>query len=168
MRNTHAPAMPRLLPLLAAVALAACGDPAPAGPAVEEGSLDASDETLTTGEFADIHTVRVGEGQWLSVRLDAEGFDPYLILNAPGGAQYEIDDSDEGDTESVRTALRVDESGTWQVRVTTYEPGETGTYRLTTESTLEEPVGAGPAPELTSIDGETPVEAPGDEEATEV
>lgn len=148
----------RSLLLIPAVALAACGDKAPAGPAVVDGALDTSDETLTTGEFADIHTHRVSEGEWLNVRLDADGFDPYLILNAPSGAQYEIDDSDEGDTESVRTAMQAEEGGRWQIRVTTYEPGETGSYRLTSEATVEKPVGAGPAPELTSADGETPIE----------
>ena len=147
--------MRRLPALVALLALSACGGgetstpDAPVPPTVEEGVLQTGDETLVTGELVDEYRRSVSAGDWIRINVQAEGFDPYLIINAPSGQQYEIDDSDEGDTGAVRTAFQTDESGSWTIKVTTYEPGESGSYSLTHHATTEQPVNAGPEPTAT-------------------
>ena len=143
-------AMHRLCLLASLLTLGACGTPTPQGPVVEDGVLEVGDLTLGSGEYQDVRSVRVGAGQWLSVRVVAQGFDPYLILRSPADRQSEIDDSVEGDTTSVETVVRSDDSGTWDISVTSYAPGESGSYRLTYEVTDTQPADKKAAPEATS------------------
>lgn len=108
----------------------------------ESGTLELGDLTLTSGEYYDSYTVSADEGEWLSVNVVANGFDPYLIIQTPSGEQSDLDDSEESNTTSVQTVLRAQESGTWDINVTSYEPGETGTYDITYEVSDTAPAGA--------------------------
>ena len=152
-----------VLASVAAVALAACTS-SPSGPVVETGALERGDATLTSGEYADRFTARLDEGQWLRVTLDAQGFDPYLVVRFPNGQQSDLDDSTPGDTTSVTMVMRAQEAGQFEILATTFRPGESGTYRLTYEVTDTEPpatsgtVQRGPqeAPEAVRSDGLPP------------
>ena len=134
------------LPLIVLFALSACGtEPAapppysvsePAGPAPPTevtGQLLGGDETLRTGEFMDRHEVLAREGQWIRAELISGDFDPYLIVLSPTGDQEDVDDSQEGNLSATKSVVRVSESGEWTIAVTTYEPGESGSYTLTYE-----------------------------------
>lgn len=132
--------MPRALCLALALAtLAACRAGAD-GPVTVEGVLEAGDETLTSGEFADRYSVRVGAGQWLRVTLHSTAFDPYLIVNPPQGRQIDKDDSAEGDTTMVALVAQAQEAGPFEILTTTYRLGAEGPYTLTYEVTDAEPV----------------------------
>ncbi|MEM1115807.1 MAG: hypothetical protein AAF845_16975 [Bacteroidota bacterium] len=133
----------RALPLLLAVVLAACSS-GPSGPVTESGALEVGDLTLQSGEYSDVYSVSAGEGQWISVTLEADGFDPYLIIRTPSGQQSDIDDSEEGNTTSTSTVLRASEAGSYDVIVTSFQSGETGSYSVTYEVSDTQP-GATPA-----------------------
>ena len=117
--------------LLGLVALGACGGE-PEGPVVRSGALEAGDRQLDSGEYADAFVVRASQGQWLRVEVVADGFDPYLIVRGPDRAQTEVDDSDPDDLTRAELAVRAAEAGRWTVVVTSFAPGATGTYRVTT------------------------------------
>ena len=129
------------LALAAAFLLAACA-PGPTGPTTESGALEDGDMTLSSGEFFDPFTVRVSEGQWISVEVTAEGFDPYLIVRSPSGPQSDTDDSETGNTASTQSVVQATEAGRWDVIVTSYAPGETGSYTVTYEVTDVMPASA--------------------------
>lgn len=87
--------------------------------------------TLVSGELFDTYTVTAREGQWIVVEVTADGFDPYLIVRSPSEDQSEVDDSDDGDISTTRMSVRADASGRWSALVTSYEPGESGSYTVT-------------------------------------
>ncbi len=83
----------------------------------------------------------VREGQWITVTVTTDRFDPYLIVRSPGLEQSEIDDAG-SDTGATRMSVRAGESGRWEVLVTSYAPGETGDYTLTYHVTDAAPADA--------------------------
>ena len=151
------------LVLSALLALSACQPATPAGPVTESGTLELGDLTLGSGEYYDLHTVSMDEGEWLKVSVSSTEFDPYLIVRTPSGAQSEIDDPEDGNTEYVETVVRASESGSWDIGVTSFEPGETGASEVTYEVTAESPAGAS----STETPAEESVED-ADEDAVEV
>lgn len=135
--------------------------PSRSGPVIDRsGNLRQGDEALRSGEYFDRYSFEGRAGQRVVVRLEADGFDPYVILKDPSGDQEENDDFEDS-----RTVSQIDfvltESGSHEVLVTSYEAGETGDYHLTV--TLE---GAGartdgrdearPAPRPAPAPGATP------------
>jgi hypothetical protein len=105
-----------------------------AGPSPEthEGRLEAGDPTLRSGEFVDEYKVQVSAGQWLDARMTSTELDPYLIVVAPSGAQEDNDDEDRAQGTAARVRLQATESGLYSVRATSFAPGETGAYTVTT------------------------------------
>ena len=95
------------------------------------GELDLGDETLTTGEYVDTYRFQGWPGQHLSLDLESDDFDTYLILKDPRGGQVENDDADEsGPAGHSHIERDLSEAGVYSVLVTSYEPGEIGSYRL--------------------------------------
>ncbi|HZF31449.1 MAG TPA: hypothetical protein VE907_20200 [Gammaproteobacteria bacterium] len=95
------------------------------------GELDLGDETLTTGEYVDTYRFQGWPGQHLSLDLESDDFDTYLILKEPHGGQVENDDTDEsGPSGHSHIERDLSEAGVYSVLVTSYEPGEIGSYRL--------------------------------------
>jgi hypothetical protein len=92
------------------------------------GSLASGDETLSTGEFVDTFTFRGQRGQRVAAELTSSAFDAYLMLTTPSGEQIDNDDGDNGTDSRLETVLS--EDGEYQVMVTSYAPGETGSYRF--------------------------------------
>lgn len=96
----------------------------------ENGSLSASDERISSGEYADAYEFYGEAGQRADISAQSNEFDTYLIVNGPEGARFENDDS-EGVNARVTEALPA--TGIYQVIVTSYAPGETGNYTLTAD-----------------------------------
>ena len=95
----------------------------------EAGSLSASDESLSSGEFFDRVPLRLGAGERVAIEVTSSDFDPYLIVKNPDGTQ---DDNDDCDGDVTRSCLDVvaSEAGDWEILVTSYRPKETGAYAL--------------------------------------
>jgi hypothetical protein len=95
------------------------------------GALTSGDDTLPSGEFVDWYEFEGWPGQQVAIDLRSSAFDTYLILKDSTGQQTENDDTDEGDVGHSLIEVELSEAGTYSVLVTSYESGETGTYRLT-------------------------------------
>ncbi len=100
-----------------------------AGLREESGTLGRGDHTLEDGEYFDVYEFSGRPGQRVTIDLRSDDFDTYLILDVPNGDQQENDDAE--DTTDSLIVTDITESGTYRVGVTSYEPGETGSYQLT-------------------------------------
>lgn len=125
------------------------------GGRTERGTLAAGDNQLTSGEYVDSYNLSGANGEFLVIDLRSRDFDPYLILVAPSGEQFENDDH-EGDATRSQVATPLPESGNYRVLVTSYKPGESGSYTLTIGGGSATAVAAGPRVERGSL-------APGDQ-----
>ncbi len=96
----------------------------------ESGVLQRGDETLTTGEYIDSYSFEGLPGERVDIDLTSNDFDTYLILVTPSYEQIENDDWN-GNTGRSFIQADLTEAGMYRVVVTTYEPGESGAYRLT-------------------------------------
>jgi len=92
------------------------------------GTLQSGDETLDSGEFVDNFTFRGQRGQRVAAELTSSAFDAFIILTTPSGEQLDNDDGEDGTNSRLDTVLA--EDGEYQVRVTSFAPGETGSYRF--------------------------------------
>lgn len=102
------------------------------------GSLDAGDATLETGEYVDRFRFTGQRGQRVAVELTSSAFDAYTILTTPSGDQQENDDARDGGQDS-RLDTVLSEDGEYQVLVTSYATGETGSYRFSVSPSLGSP-----------------------------
>ena len=100
-----------------------------AGGGVRRDQLGPGDATLSTGEFKDDFSFEGRRGQDAVIDLRSSDFDPYLIVRAPSGEQFDNDDY-EGDVSRSLISLVLDETGTYDVTVTSYKKGESGGYTL--------------------------------------
>lgn len=101
----------------------------------ETGALNTGDETLTSGEFADSHSIEVEAGQWVEVAMTSTEFDPYVILRPPsctaaGTCEQQVDNDDFGSDGSAFVWHRADEAGRWTVLATSAAVGESGAYEV--------------------------------------
>ena len=101
------------------------------------GALAGGDETLETGEYVDSYRFSGRRGQRVTVDLTSSAFDAYTMLITPSGEQFDNDDGEDG-TDS-RQELVLPEDGEYEVRVTSYRPGETGSYRFSVDAGHEPP-----------------------------
>lgn len=92
------------------------------------GMLEAGDNTLSSGEYVDAYAFTARRGQRVRAELTSSAFDAYIMLSTPSGDQTDNDDGDDG-TDSVLDMVLA-EDGEYRLRVTSYAPGETGSYRL--------------------------------------
>jgi len=99
------------------------------GGVMQRDRLERGDGTLTSGEYRDNFTFEGERGQDAIIDLRSDEFDPYLIVSTPGGEQFDNDDY-EGDVSRSLIALSLDETGSYEVTVTSYAEGETGGYTL--------------------------------------
>lgn len=102
----------------------------------EHGTLAAGDDTLTSGEYVDSFDLEGWPGQHVTIDVRSADFDTYVILKSPTGEQVENDDA-EGDDDNGHSRIddELTELGLYRVLVTSYEPGSTGDYHLTIDST---------------------------------
>ncbi len=116
------------------------------------GALEAADETLITGEYIDAYDFQGWPGQHVAIDLTSDEFDTYLILKDPSGGQVENDDA-EGDDRVGHSSIASDltQTGMYRVLVTSYEPGETGPYRLTIDPSAGAPAQESSLRDVTTI-----------------
>ncbi|NKB32599.1 MAG: hypothetical protein GKR91_05825 [Pseudomonadales bacterium] len=92
------------------------------------GSLSASDNELVDGEYYDNYVFEGAPGQRVVVDLRSDDFDTYLIVQSPNGETSENDDAD--GTNHSQVVMDLSELGVYEVYVTSYSSGETGSYDL--------------------------------------
>ena len=104
--------------------------PVTLAPGAEElGRLESGDTILESGEYSDTYVFDGLERERVTIDLHSGDFDPYLIVRSPSGEQFDNDDY-EGDSSWSMLSLTLPEGGRYIVRVTSYEPGEEGSYAV--------------------------------------
>ncbi|MBO6934292.1 MAG: caspase family protein [Deltaproteobacteria bacterium] len=98
------------------------------------GSLQRGDQQLQSGEYYDEHSFTLEPGRPAQISATSTAFDTYLIVQTPSGQQLDNDDVAPNDTNS-RVEIPSAEAGTYRVLVTSYRPGETGAYQLSSAAT---------------------------------
>ncbi|MEC7520774.1 MAG: caspase family protein [Myxococcota bacterium] len=122
--------------------------PTPAGARTETGTLAQGDRTLQSGELADTFTMSFTPQSAVQIRLESSDFDTYLIVRSPSGHQEDNDDLTPGQSLNSGLDIPVAEPGDYTITVTSYRPGETGSYRLVVtegQSVVAPPPSTGPA-----------------------
>ena len=96
------------------------------------GTLQEGDGRLASGEYTDRYRFSARRGQRVTIALNGNKLDPYLLLARPDGTSDANDDSRIDGEPSLNS--RIDtvlaEDGDYVVTVTSYRPGETGDYEL--------------------------------------
>lgn len=134
--------------LVLCLATASACEPPPPDPAIppqirgdafrHTSELDASDDTIPSGEYIEAFAIDARPGQTIRARVESAAFAPYLMINAPEGEpQSDFAAEAAGTVEGV---VEADTAGVWSVRVTTAEPGQTGAYRVSVDVTGGEAV----------------------------
>lgn len=100
------------------------------------GELTADDRNLQSGESFDAYVYQGRAGERLTLSLRTDEFDPYLMVRGPGVTE-DNDDISEGDLSS-GIDLTLPQDGAYRVIVTSYQPGERGSYTLTTGSVADQ------------------------------
>ena len=93
------------------------------------GDLADGDSTLSSGEYVDVYTFEGRAGQQVTISMTSGDVDAYVMLRGPSGFAEENDDRDAGLTDA-QVSVRLPANGTYRIQATTYEPGETGRYRI--------------------------------------
>lgn len=92
------------------------------------------DETATVrikhGGFMRAHTFDGKAGTEVTIDMTSSDFDTFLILVAPNGTDRWINDDYEEDDTRSRLTLSLPETGEYTIIAASYEPGETGHYRI--------------------------------------
>ena len=107
-----------------------------------DGRLSRGDYQLDSGEYYEALTYAGQAGQFITISLHSDDFDPYLMVLDPNGAKVvEIDDSP-GYGRDIVISMNLPMSGGYTIIVTSFEAGETGRFHLDVESGGDE----GPMP----------------------
>lgn len=92
------------------------------------GALASDDCPLPGGYYADPWTVRLDTASTVTVSLDSDKLDPFLVIADSTGARIARDDDGGGDANAALT-LSLD-AGLYQLWATSYAPDTIGAYRL--------------------------------------
>lgn len=104
-------------------------------PGAVTGALSPGDCPLPTGEFVDHYLLEVATRSIVRIRAVSNAVDMYLLLSTTAGRPVAENDDDGLSLNSDLVAVL--EPGSYHVGVTSFAPGETGAYNLTTEIVAE-------------------------------
>jgi Caspase domain/Bacterial pre-peptidase C-terminal domain len=95
------------------------------------GELSPNDGQRRSGKYEDVYTVQARRGDRIDLRLLSTDFDSYLVVTGPGGFSLSNDDEEgAGESTDSRLVIEFPADGAYRVGVTTFRPGETGSYRI--------------------------------------
>lgn len=98
------------------------------------GVLANGDHTLTSGEYYDEWTIQAQAGQSLTINMNSDQFDTYIIVvhpsAAPGQQAQQTENDDFGTGTNSQVSLVCPVTGEYRILATSYAPGNTGTYTL--------------------------------------
>lgn len=98
------------------------------------GTLSAEDPTEADGRHFDDHDVTLDAGTRYRIGAESEAFDVMIRLYGPAGGPALIEDDDGGDALNSRITFTPGESGTYRLRVTTYDSTGLGDYSASVEA----------------------------------
>ena len=93
-----------------------------------ERSLGAGDAVDSEDRYYDTYFFEGSEGEGTAIRMESEDVDSFLTLTDPEGRTISADDYDDSSNAQLMTMLPAD--GTYTVKATSYEGGETGDYTI--------------------------------------
>jgi hypothetical protein len=93
------------------------------------GALGAGDPKLEGDKYADAWELTGEAGQTVTIRLESDAYDAYLVVFGPGLASPLTDDDSAGELNSELT-ITFPASGVYRVIATSAGSGSTGSYRL--------------------------------------
>lgn len=100
---------------------------------VRRGALETSDNTRDGNIYVDTFSFSANAGDNAIIDLRSGEFDTYLLVNSPSGEQF-INDDYESSFDRSLLSLNLEESGTYQVWVSSFAQDETGGYTLTMDT----------------------------------
>jgi len=100
-----------------------------------KGSLAVGDKQFDDGSYYDVTEFNFEEGERVviavtSANSDDGGFDTYILVNTPDGQSFENDDYPEGNSHFSRVEFIALKTGTYVVKISSYDAEETGDYVL--------------------------------------
>jgi hypothetical protein len=109
------------------------------------GRLESSDPLLPDGSRYDLYSFNGQPGMRIRIVLRSRAFDAYLSggrMEADSFVAEASDDDSAGGTDAA-LSITVGSSGSYAIRVTSYEGGKLGAYTLMVEQTGDEPTSRG-------------------------
>jgi len=94
-----------------------------------EGALEPGDETLSDGSLFDVYPFEGEAGQSITIRMESDEFDTYLILVDAAGEKVGENDDNGSNTNSALT-VTLPETGTYSVVANAYDETGQGAYQL--------------------------------------
>ncbi|NEQ99493.1 MAG: CHAT domain-containing protein [Cyanothece sp. SIO2G6] len=103
-------------------------------PNTVEGQLDETSPIWSDGSYYNVHFFEGVAGQTLTLEMNSDDFDAFVMLNAPSGETIAQVDDSPNSTDALLTQI-LPETGVYTVIANTYSAGATGRYVLTWELT---------------------------------
>ena len=97
------------------------------------GQLDENSQTMQDGRYITVHPYEGTAGETVTFELVSEDFDIAVLLLSPSGEYLGFDD-DSGDGTNAQLTIELPETGTYQVGIISFNPGEIGEYTLSWRS----------------------------------
>lgn len=97
-------------------------------PVREQGSLTAGDAVLDDGSLYDQYTFSATSGQFATISLESDDFDPYLILLDPNGQRISENDDVSRTNQNARLVVTLPTTGVYTAVANSYESGKIGRY----------------------------------------
>jgi tetratricopeptide (TPR) repeat protein len=95
-----------------------------------EGVLEAGDATLDDGSLYDIHPIEGQAGQAITIRLESNDFDTYLMLIDSEGQEIAANDDVSSSTTDSQLTVALPADGTYGVVANALDESGRGSYRL--------------------------------------
>ena len=93
------------------------------------GALAAGDSTLNSGEFYDTYTIQGRAGQVITVRMNSQAVDSYIMMRGPDGFSEDNDDAPQS-ARDAELVVRIPTTGIYRIMATSYGAKESGRYTL--------------------------------------
>ncbi|MEL6352810.1 MAG: PPC domain-containing protein [Cyanobacteria bacterium J06627_28] len=97
-------------------------------PVREQGALTAGDAVLDDGSLYDQYTFSATSGQFATISLESNDFDPYLILLDPNGQRISENDDISRTNQNARVVVTLPTTGVYTAVANSYESGRNGNY----------------------------------------
>lgn len=95
-----------------------------------QGALLSGDAVLDDGSLYDQHTFSGSDGQYVTIFLESEDFDPYLILLDPDGQRISENDDVSRVNRNSRLILTLPATGLYTAVANSFESGKVGEYAI--------------------------------------